>query len=186
MPSEFKAHEAVERAKESGGERSIIITAALLAVFAAVASLLANQRTTAALQSKNDAILAQARASDSWAFYQARSIKQHIDEASLVAAATLTKEQRKALGDVAAHEKAAKGPLQKAALKYEEDEKRLEEQSEKYVRSHETLDMSVTCFEVAIAMISIAALTRSRALLFVSLAAAAGGLVFLVLGYPVH
>jgi len=186
LPKEFNTHEAVESVKEAGAERWIIIIAALLAVFAAVASLLANQRTSAALQTKNDAILAQAHASDTWAFYEARSIKQHLYEASLASSNSLSDAQRKQLKGVAVHEAKAKAPLQEKAKKYEEDVKLLEEHSEKFVRSHETLELSVTGFEIAIAMISIAALTRSRVLMFVSLLSAAGGLIFLAIGYPIH
>jgi hypothetical protein len=96
LQDEFDAHKAVEEAQERGehaGEakfRGILLLAALVAVIAAIASLLSNQHATAALQAKNEAILDQAHATDAWNFYEARSIKQHIYQAASDAASQLS------------------------------------------------------------------------------------------------
>src|SRR5260370_16281586 len=78
-----EAHERHEHAAAQGGRhegrmRLVPIMAALLAVAAAIATLLSNQRATAALAAKNDAIFLRTEASDSYNFYLPRSIKQHL------------------------------------------------------------------------------------------------------------
>src|SRR5215813_13755699 len=53
-------------------------TTALVAVFAAIAALQSGSYANEALLQKNEAVLAQAKASDQWAYYQAKSVKSTI------------------------------------------------------------------------------------------------------------
>jgi hypothetical protein len=67
-------HQEHEHPAEDGSRREIIvsaITAAVLAVFAALGSLLSGHEA-------NQAILNQTRASDQWAYFQSKSTKGHI------------------------------------------------------------------------------------------------------------
>ena len=73
-------HETVER--EGGGFlRRIALSTALLAAFAAVASLQAGATVNEALVLKMEATELQASASDQWAYYQAKGIKAAVQEA---------------------------------------------------------------------------------------------------------
>jgi len=186
--NDFSAEKAVEQAKEhsehagGAGTRRILLLAAVLAVVAAIVSMLANQRATGALQAKNDAILAQARASDTYNYYEARSIKEHIYEAAIASNPALAPATRTTLDKVAVHEKTEKAPLLKKAQGLEATSAADEVKSERLMREHEILAASVTLFEIAIAIISISALANSRLLSVLGFIAAGGGIVLFVYG----
>src|SRR5262252_5181741 len=78
-----KLEEATERAVEAAEHRAIWLgylsfSTALIAVFAAIAALESGTFANEALVQKNEALLAQAQASDQWAYYQAKSVKAAI------------------------------------------------------------------------------------------------------------
>src|SRR5262245_45327431 len=80
-----KLHEAIhEELEHEGGSflRLIALTTAVLAAFAAIASLQAGATVNEALVLKTEATRLQAQASDQWAFYQAKGIKGAIQEAA--------------------------------------------------------------------------------------------------------
>ena len=58
----------------------VALTAAVLAVLASLSALQAERTAAEAIIKKNDAVLWQARASDEWAYRQAKSIKLHLQE----------------------------------------------------------------------------------------------------------
>lgn len=189
MNDDFKAGEAVEEAKERGekaGEakfRGILLFAAILAVVGAISSLFSNQYATAALQAKNDAILHEAQATDVWNLYEARSIKQHIYEAVSDAAPQLPARLHAKLTAVASHEKREQSALSKRAKKLEADVEDDDKHSEALMRRHEVLEASVTFFEVAIAIVSIAGITASRWLVGVGAVIALAGLGFAIFSF---
>lgn len=65
--------ESAERAKERRELAPVSVTMAVLAVLVAVASLLGHRAHT-------EEVVLQARASDQWAYYQAKNIRQHVDQ----------------------------------------------------------------------------------------------------------
>src|SRR5882757_9286333 len=73
VPTEHLHEEIQEKAAESSGKSSlyIAISTALMAVIAAVAGMMAGHHS-------NEALIEQIKASDQWAFYQAKSIKTEI------------------------------------------------------------------------------------------------------------
>src|SRR5262244_2468714 len=78
-----KLEEANEHAVEAAEHRSrwviyLSFTTALIAVFAAIAALESGSYADEALLQKNEAVLAQSKASDQWAYYQAKSVKSTI------------------------------------------------------------------------------------------------------------
>ena len=78
-----KLEEATEQAIEAAEQPSrwvvyLSFTTALVAVFAAIAALESGSYANEALLQTNAAVLAQAKASDQWAYYQAKSVKSTI------------------------------------------------------------------------------------------------------------
>ena len=69
--TELKEH--AEHAKEDPTLAPVSVTMAVLAVLVAVASLLGHRAHT-------EEVVRQAKASDQWAFYQAKNIRRHTDE----------------------------------------------------------------------------------------------------------
>ena len=182
--AEFDAGKAFEEAHERGehgsAPRWIPIAAATLALLAAVSGLLANFRVTQSSHAKADAIILFAKASDAYGEYEARSIKQHISEA----VADLEPGGRaSAARAVAAHEKSGKSALLEKAKTFEADSQHATERSEQLLVSHEILEFATTLFEVAIVLISIAALVGSRLLPTIGFAASGIGIVVAIVGF---
>src|SRR5438876_6497809 len=78
-----KLEEATERAVEQSERRArwivyLSFSTAIIAVFAAIAALESGTFSNEALLQKNEALLAQAKASDQWAYYKAKSVKARI------------------------------------------------------------------------------------------------------------
>lgn len=69
--NELKEH--AEHAKENPALAPVSVTMAILAVLVAVASLLGHRAHT-------EEVVLQAKASDQWAYYQAKNIRRHEDE----------------------------------------------------------------------------------------------------------
>ena len=83
LPLEHMEHaEHAEHAVESGNSFLITVSAtiAVLAVAAAIIASFESYETGTAIGEKNEAVLRQNQASDQWAYYQAKSLKQKMYE----------------------------------------------------------------------------------------------------------
>jgi hypothetical protein len=145
----------------------VALSAAVLAVAAAVAALLAGHHA-------NEAIIEQMKATDGWALYQAKGIKSSLVEQKAEILAALGKEVKE--DDKAKIERYRD---EQKDIKKEADEEELS--SRHHMERHGTLARSVTTFQVAIALSAIAVLSRRKALWYGSLILGVGGAVFLLL-----
>lgn len=190
MQPDFDAHKALHEShahhatahKDGEGHhpsRWTPIAAAVLAVLAAVASLLSNQLTTQALLEKNEAILYAAKASDTWNYYQAKRIKEHVYTAI---ALTEPAQGLKALRSTARKEHSEQKKIFEEAKSLEHEVEVHNGRSEHHMKGHETIEIAVTMFEVAIVLISISALASSLLLTVLGGVGGGLGLVFLLLG----
>ena len=176
--------------------RYLPLSTAMIAVFAAVASLLSGSSSNEAILEKSDAMLNQSVASDKWAYYQAKSVKHTLsaDEAKIVdVAGDAVKDLRpdvqarfaglKTGFDLEAkrYDGEAK-PLMDAALEYEHKVRESNERSAVLMERHHKFALSVTLLQIAIALSAIAALTRRRSLWYLGLAVSVAGLVMFVFG----
>src|SRR5881396_862035 len=78
-----KLEQSIEEAVEGAERRALWIvylsfTTALIAVLAAIAALESGTYSNEALLQENEALLNQTKASDQWAYYQAKSVKAAI------------------------------------------------------------------------------------------------------------
>jgi hypothetical protein len=162
-------HEEFERTEEKWILR-VALTAALLAVFAAVASLYAGHHA-------NEAMLEQIKASDRWSYYQAKSIKSQLLKNKIELLQALDKP-----ADAADQEKLAEYAEDLKAIEHEARES--EQASHTNFARHTTLAKSVTAFQVAIAVCAIAALTKRKWLWYISILAASAGTA--LLGLALH
>ncbi|MES1254079.1 MAG: DUF4337 family protein [Acidobacteriota bacterium] len=158
-------HETLER---EGGSflKRIALTTAILAAFAAVASLEAGSTVNEALLLKTEATRDQAAASDQWAYYQAKGIKAAVQEASRTA--------------WLAQGKAAPDEFKQAADRYgrEQDEIKKIAEGKEHARDEKSAEAdhllhrhhgfadAVALFQIAIALGAIAALTRAQSMWF--------------------
>ena len=157
------------------------LSTAIIAVLAAIAALESGSFANDAIVEKNDAVLHQSKADDAWAYYQAKGG---------LAVLYATQAELAPRPELAAHWRAEaereKNERQEKRGVAEEEEKRvveMDEKSEHSLHVHHEFAKSVTIFQVAIALSAIAALTRRKAMWWVSLAVGAVGAGFLVLGF---
>ena len=162
-----RAHESEER-----WISRVALSTAILAAFAAVAALLAGGHV-------NEAMIAQIQSSDSWAFYQAKSIKAGV----LGAKVDLLKAQGLAVTPADVEKLKGYGEDQDA-IKEKAEEK--ERDSEAHLRTHESFARAVTMFQIAIAIAAIAVLTKRQHFWFCGLLFGAAGVVFFVLAFLPH
>ena len=169
-PTEHLHEQLAEAAEHS--EKSwipmVALTAALLSVAAAVASLLAGHHA-------NEAMLEQMQATDSWAYFQAKGIKAAVLESKLDLLTALGKETL---------------PTERAKIAgYEQEQKKIEDVGKEYEASsrahmnhHNKLARSVTVFQIAIALAAISVLLKRKWVWGLSVALGLGGTVLLVVG----
>lgn len=161
----------------SGFLRQIALTTAVLAAFAAVASLRAGATVNEALVLKTEATSLQAEASDQWAFFQAKGVKAAVLDASDAAWRAAGKEPPPALAQTAArYEKEQEDIKSQAEAKERERDERSHEADRLLSRHHGYAD-SVALFQIAIALGAVAALTQARAVWIGSILVGAGAIV---------
>lgn len=159
---ELENHEHVEHAEHaahSGGLSSwVSMTIALLAVLSAVVGSLETIASGQALSQKNEAVLAQAKASDSWAFYQAKSLKKHIYGIAADQGGPKADKYRKTQADNAADEE-----------KIQDEAKALEKERDVHLKEadvaeerHHRLTMAATLLHMGIAIATIAIIAGRR------------------------
>jgi uncharacterized protein DUF4337 len=175
--TEFKERleEATERAREASEHRSrwvtyLSFTTALIAVFAAIAALESGTLSNDALMQKNAAVLAQAKASDQWAYYQAKGVK-----AAIYTAQGAT--------DKAQQETAEQQEISRTAKAFESEVEKNSGESDRSLEHHHRFAYAVTLFQVSIALAAVAALGRQKIVWFVGLTISALGLAYFLDGF---
>ena len=150
VPTEHLHEQLSESAQESGGKwiLKVALTAAILAVFAAITALLAGHYA-------NESMIEQLQASDQWAYYQAKGIKFVVVDSKIDLLHQLGKTV-----DPKDKEKADQ---------YKEEQKEIEKTAREKESSsavdlvlHNKLARGVTVFQVAIAICAISALTKRK------------------------
>ena len=146
----------------------VALTTAVIAVLAAITGLLAGDHA-------DEAMITQIKSSDSWAFYQAKSIKSEIIAAS---GKTLI-----AMGKKPAPQDSAKIQSNKSdQVKIMADAKKYAAESDEHVARHKILARGITLFQVAIAIGAISIITKRKSLWLASMGFAIIGIFFLMQG----
>jgi uncharacterized protein DUF4337 len=127
-----------------------------------------------AMMYKNEAVLKRTEASDQWAFYQAKSNKQHLSE---LASVLVPADKRASFESEAERYKKEKKEIQAKAEALEAETKHFNELSEHAMHPHHRLALATTFIQIAISLAAITVLTRKVWLVWGALAAAAIGIV---------
>src|SRR5215472_223438 len=158
-------------------------TTAIIAVFAAIAALESGSYANEALLQKNEAVLAQAKASDQWAYYQAKSVKSTI----YVTQATAFKSSNPDLAAKAQQEAeryaTEEAEISEAAKELEKEAHQETELSGRSLEHHHRFAYAVTMFQVSIALAAVAALSRQKAMWLVGLMISVVGIVYFLDGF---
>lgn len=180
-PTETNEH--LEHAMHAGHEveggnkfiGTVAMSIAVLAVVAATVGSLETLESGGAISAKNEAVLFQNKASDSWAFYQAKSLKKNMYE---IAGAGIADGPLKE--DYAAKSKRYDGEsadIQNEAKKLEEESATKLKEGDVHEHRHHVLTFAVTLLHVGIALATISIVTGGKRWPWlVSLALGAGGI----------
>ena len=170
IPTEH-LHEHINEAAHEGKDKwsmLVAISTAFMAVFAAIGGLLAGHHS-------NHALICQVKASDQWAYYQAKGIKAEVNNGILMLHPDKESESLDAI-----KEKKAKYKEEQEAIKEKADE--LEKESATHLHKDITLAQSVTFFQVAIAISAISILSKKRILWYFALVLSLGGIFQFIMG----
>jgi hypothetical protein len=171
--------EHAEHAKHDPSMAPVTLTMAILAVCVAVVSLLGHRAHT-------EEVVTQAKASDQWAFYQAKNIRRHADEmfTDLTSVEPIT--------DPAAAAK-LRDKYSQEATRYKEDQKEIEDEAKKLeaevatVRTRaDWLDLAEVFLEVGLVVTSITLLSGRKLFWYLGLLMGALGVVVAAMGALLH
>lgn len=165
-----------EKDKREAWTKYVSLTVVIIAVMAAVATQWGGKYSSRTQMS-------QVQASDQWAFYQAKSIKQHVDEVTLVQLTRagssndveMTKTIKKLTDALARYDK------EKAEIKAKAEG--LEAMRDDASKRSGKIGVAISYFTVAIATASICTVTKKKPLWFVSIALAAVAAVQMVMAW---
>ena len=183
VPGHHEHHIEHQAAHGVALSQQVAIFTAILATLGAIVSYLGGHTQNEALYYKNDAVLNRALASDQWAYYQAKGIKQQIAESE---AETSSDPVRAA----AARQKAQRYDQERDEIKQKAEsfDKIAEESnvhSEHALHPHEKLALAMTLIQIGISAASITALTGRRWLFVLAAASAAAGIVVWILAFAI-
>ena len=178
--------EAVSGAVERGDDPRLNSVIAILVALAATCMALGNIKDGNIAQAMSQA---QSQTVDTWSYYQAKSTKQNLAEA--------TRDQLQALRATGSFSAAAAADLDKRianyeaqVARYEKEKAEIKTQAEGYQHQYEELnlhddqfDLSDASYSVAIALLGVTALTRKQWLLGLAGVFLAVGVVFEVAGF---
>ena len=179
---EKAAEEHHHGAPHEGGESraemmSSAITAAVLAVLAAVGSLLSGH-------SANEAILNLTLATDQWSYYQATSTRAHLYDLNAELVETLVP------ADKAEQSRGRVESMKERAKKYEKEKEEIGKEARSLVSEsrheltrHNRLSLGIAAFQVGIVLSSVSILVKMRSLFHLSLLAGVVGLGFMLFGF---
>jgi hypothetical protein len=180
MPEEI--NELQEQAEHGAHDRSlakVTITMAILAVLVAAVSLLGHRAHT-------EEILNQTRASDQWAYFQAKAIRHHNYEQFLDELAVLP---AKSADDT----EKLRAKYEKEIDRYKDQEKEIQNEAtglENEVKIEERradrFDLGEVILEAALVITSITILTKNKAFWGLGMILAAAGVVVALLGMLIH
>ncbi|HVZ55116.1 MAG TPA: DUF4337 domain-containing protein [Chitinophagaceae bacterium] len=171
VPTEHLQEAIKEKTEESNRERwalQVALSTAIMAVLAAIAGLLSGHHV-------NEAMIDQIKASDQWAYYQAKGIKAEVASSSARLMEAITSRTAPGFSQDSARYRQEQDSIRKVAEMYAEH-------SASHLQKHITLSKSVTIFQVAIAISAIAILTRKRMLWYAAMLLTLAGSFFLLLG----
>jgi len=174
--------EHAAHAAHSGNSFNTIVSAtiAVLAVVAAGVGSLETLETAGAISAKNTAVLLQAKASDQWAFFQAKSMKKNMYELASVA----TPAKKEEYEEKAKRYADESGDISKEAKRLEHESEEAFHEGDHHEHRHHILTFGVTLLHVSIAIATISIISKgARWPWFGALALAATGLAISATAY---
>ncbi len=172
-------HERAERGREDTTLAPVTITMAILAVLVATVSLLGHRAHT-------EELLQQTKATDHWAYYQAKNIRRHTYELFLDLLSVVEVKNTEGAAQV-------KEKYGREIDRYKAEQKKIEEQArdfesdtERARKRADRFDLAEGFLEAALVITSITLLTRRRFFWRFGIALGLVGVVVAATGFRVH
>jgi len=180
MPDELsELQENAEHGRENPSLAPISVTMAILAVCVAVVSLLGHRSHT-------EELLMQNRATDQWAYYQAKNIRLHNYDMGLDLLPLVDFKDKEQAGKVQEKYKAQVERYTKEQAEIEEQAKDFEGESARAQRKADRFDMGEVFLEISLVISSLALLSRKRVFWFLVIISGVAGLGIAVTGMLMH
>jgi hypothetical protein len=174
---ELKEH--AEHAKEDPSLAPVSLTMAILAVLVAVVSLLGHRAHT-------EEVLLQSKASDQWAYYQAKNIRAHNDRLFAALTAVANSNNLEALAKV-------REDYLKESERYQEDQNEIQKEARALEgevaterRRADRYDLGEVFLEIGLVVTSITLLSGRRIFWHAGLLTGAVGILIAALGFLIH
>jgi Domain of unknown function (DUF4337) len=171
--------ERAEKAREDRSLAAVSLTMAVVAVCVAVVSLLGHRAHT-------EEVVLQAKASDQWAFYQAKSIRQHEDELFSDLSGVVAGKDSDGMGKF-------REKVGQEAERYKHDKGEIKDEADKLVaegelarRRADRYDLAEVFLEVGLVVTSITLLSGRRIFWHLGIVLTVVGVVVAVMGALVH
>ena len=180
MPDELsELREQAEKGRENASLAPISVTMAILAVLVAVVSLMGHRSHT-------EELLFQNRATDQWAYYQAKNIRRHSYEMATDLLPLVDFKDKAQAEKVRAKYQGEAERYTKEQAEIEELAKDLEKESASAQRKANRFDLGEVFLEIALVISSLALLSGKRIFWFLGIASGLAGLAVAATGLLLH
>jgi len=169
LVAELRADHVAQKEKEKRDSwtKYVSLTMVCIAVLAAIATLKGGGFSTRTLKEMNEATFSQAEASDQWAFYQAKSIKEnlyqieldHLNAAAVPDAAAIKKMTEK----IEKYEK-DKADITALAKKFEAARDLSRKTATSVAEHSKQMGLAITVFQIAIALGAMCLIVKKKPL----------------------
>ena len=180
--SKQEVHELHEQAHEVAHNPQLLpvtITMSVLAVFIAVSSLFGHRATT-------DELLNQTKATDQWAYYQAKNIRKHSDE-QIADLLNMVDMKDKTEGQKIIDKYSKEADRYKDEQKdIESEAKKLEDEAKLLQRKSDKFDFGEIILEAALVITSMTLLTKWRIFWFTGMVLGIIGVIMASMGFFLH
>ncbi len=165
---------------------AVSIFVVMIAVTMAISQVISGNVAQAITETKQDIV-------DQWAFFQSKSIKQHLYVLQINELKLKVLSDRKLMSPEAAAAYDKQIADDKSEMKrYDKEKKEISDKAKGMEKDYEVLnkqddkfDMSDAIFSLSLALFAITALTKKKPLFFVSLLAGCGGAYFMFLALTI-
>jgi hypothetical protein len=180
MPDELsELQENAEHGRENPSLAPISVTMAILAVCVAVVSLMGHRSHT-------EELLTQNRATDQWAYYQAKNIRRHNYEMSLDLLALIEFKDKEQAAKIREKYQAEADRYTKEQAEIEEKARDFENESARAQRKADRFDLGEVFLEIALVISSLALLSRKRVYWFMGIVSGVAGLALAATAVLLH
>jgi uncharacterized protein DUF4337 len=159
--------------------RTVALSTAITAAFAAFAALEAGHTVNEALMLKMDAARLETAASDQWSYYQAKGIKLAVEQSTAASWLAAGRKPPEELASQARRYQAEQDSIRRVAQGLERERDAKSREADGLLERHHSFADAVALFQVAIALGAVAALTRMRWVWIASLLVAVAGMLML-------